>query len=301
MKKVLLLYAVSLTLSYTLAMDGRYYLQLVQAANETEIKQALEKEGNIYTSETTSIDTPLNENYVLNDYWKKIKLSNQETKDAAFAKLLNLDFPDRMYPLLRRHIGAALRAGANPHSADIADSPLHNAAEFQDYALCELLFERKVSPNMKCLDTPVIFSVKTANLANLFLKYGADITIADEDGNNLLHEAADVEFEPKLISLYKDKGLSPLTVDHFPSNTTCLHMLALNAEDYVKKNKLTQLKDKISHIFAGLKPDDIIQLLNIRQNEHGTIFDILQKNNDLASKMFLAQLRSIQDSLQGKK
>jgi ubiquitin C-terminal hydrolase len=111
---------------------------------------------------------------VLNDYWKKISLQHQEQKDAALKKIVDLNFTEKGYPLLRYHIAAAICAGANLVKGKYI-SPVGDAIIMKDYFLCKLFLESGARPKNFQTKKTTFFKIKTKALAELFLQHGAQI------------------------------------------------------------------------------------------------------------------------------
>lgn len=277
-----MIYTIIICLLFTLpirTMDNSFF---------QNTKEKLQAIGNIYNPEPTSKDTPLNEEHVLNDYWKKIKQQDQTTKDAALQNILENFDSDPCYPWARCNIAAATYAGASPSVKK--SQGLCMAALKQDYQLCKLLLEKGANPNAYLPAIgPALFVVKKCNLAELFLHHGAHIYFKDSGTQfNLLMNAMEANYEPQLISLYKSKGLSPLDTN-CQNNTTSLHMLAFRVTDY--NHQLPDLEAKLSALFENLSQEESTELINSKQTYRGTVFDILQCEDGPAVKCMRDYLR----------
>lgn len=229
----------------------------------------LDDMGNIYNPEPTSIAAPLDEEHVLNTYWKNIGQQNQKSKDDALKNILEIDFTNSSYHLRRYHLAAATYAGANLSIQE--NEALCIAARNQDYELCKLLFEKGlVNPNITpSLPNEIpLFNVKKYELAKLFLQHGANIQIRSTVDYNLLMYATASDYEPRLVSLYRSKGLSPLYTNLY--NETALYSLAQTCFTH----KIPDLKDKLFALFENLSPEESAKLINIKSTTR-TVFDQL--------------------------
>ena len=254
-------------------------------------KEALKLIGNTYAHEPTSKEAPLTEEYVLNDYWQNIAVLNRINVDIANSALnyvFDLFFPDAGYPLWRYHVAAAMLAGANPNiEGRDTKHALSRAALFQDYALCKILLERGANPNVPSYDSPLLF-IKKPSLAALFLQYGA------KPDFDVLMQTMRHDYEPELISLYKNQGMSPLQTDSLGS--TILHYLVSNMAHYHKNVDL--LMRKVTELFNGLSILEITALINGRSSYYdGTVLEMLAQKTGPAVIKLETLLRSYVQNL----
>lgn len=239
-----------------------------------ETKRQLRAKGNVYDPEPSDVNAPLEEEHVMNTYWRRIKESKDpKVKNDAFAQILNLHFTDDGYALERYHKAAAVLAGADPHVPLLLGTPLDDAAMRQDESLCRIFLQKGARPN-EGYDwrQPPLFSCKSLHLAQLFLSYGADITVKDGIGDTYLHRImGHHEYDVALIKYVRERGLSPFDVDSL--NGTPLHSLAFSIEHHTQE----KIQEKVDALFAGLSLSETQRLVLICQNYQGIVFDILDR------------------------
>jgi DNA-directed RNA polymerase subunit F len=239
-----------------------------------ETKATLKQMGNVYSPEPKDANASLNKECVSNEYWQKIALLPDQQKNEALKKILKLNFTDDGYPLWRYHIAAAFSiAGVKPTDQDDIDACLGDATLFQDYALCKLLLEHGANPNGRHAGDAHLFLAKKRSLAELLIKHGAQTTVKNSAGWNLLMDSMYSGKQTEMITFYRSHGISPLDTDE--NNTTALHVLAFSAGDHSKK----EIIERLSALLKDLSHNEIKQLIQVKQNYRGTVLDVLNQEN----------------------
>lgn len=223
-----------------------------------ETGRKLKKDDNIYKNPPKSISAPLTKELVTDTpYWKKMETANDTDKDAAFNQLNGFVFEPDAWNLQRYHIAAAAMINARLGLTEA----LGKAVYHNDQTLCELLLEKGGDPNGFRDIFPFLYSVKTAALAQIFLKYNASVTcMVKYSKDTLLHTVADhYEYEPELIRVYRKAGLSPLTVNEYGSSP--LHNLLFGINDMMLNSKTDTVIKKADYLLEGLSPKEVLALL----------------------------------------
>lgn len=254
-----------------------------------QAKEQLAARGNVYEVEPHDALASLDEKYVMNDYWKAIAASpNQDVKDTALGELLSINFSNAGYYLKRYHIAAAVYAGANPKAT--VHNPLLDAVLHNDYALCQLLLDRGCSQNDKFYEDPVLFHVKTVELARLFLHYNACVH-ARGYLRSLLSRSLGVSYEGGLIRLYKRAGLVVQTSDNYKSLLVDLALFSIDG--YSSSYDLQLLEEKIHALLEDVPHQNIVEMVHHRPHPaHGSVLEILHQNEAPAARLLEKLIRS---------
>jgi hypothetical protein len=272
---------------FAMLSNTKDFWDLHQTFEFPETKQALQELGSIYDTPPPEINSPLEEEHVINDFWKKVKNQPQTARNSAYKKILSLKFSRDSYPEQRRQYAAAMFADADPNIPHNEEYALIHAARMQDYPLCKLLLERGANPDVEYNETPALFFVKKRSLAELFLHHNARFTLLDI-GGTLLMQSMEHCYEPELVKLYRKKGVLPLHTDYL--NGTALHRLAYKAPDYAEK--IPDLYVKAMALFDGLNYQETLHLINIKQYNGGTALDIVNKHDSPAAQALSIYLQS---------
>ena len=217
-------------------------------------KALLAAKGNVYEVEPKDALAPLDEHLVMNDYWKSVAATtDKKIKNEALEELLAITFGDHGYYLWRYHFAAALYAGAD--SKIVTGDSFVSAVLKRDYALCQLLLQKGCDPNVRWLDKPILFYVRTVQLAQLFLRHGASIKEAGPI-ESLFFQTTQHDYEPGLIQLYKQAGLS--VKESYNYEGLLLYFALLSVDHYGSDERLQMLEEKVHALFEGL-PLEVIQ------------------------------------------
>ena len=233
-------------------------------------KEKLAAIGNVYAVEPKDASAPLDREHVMNDYWKSVAATlNSDLINEALEKLLAINFGAPGYYLKRYHIAAALYAGANPKLITF-----HEFIDAQtDYVLCQMLLERGCDPNARWLDTPMLFRLRTVQMAQLFLQHGA--SIREVSGReSLFFKTIQPDYETGLIELYKRAGLSVKGSHNYKA--LLVDFALLHAVHYSSGEKLQMLEAKVHALLGDMSPEDIQEMVRCRPYPaHGNVFEIL--------------------------
>jgi hypothetical protein len=257
-----------------------------------ETKKILAEMGNVYDHEPQDRSAPLEQEHVMNQFWRDVATKNQVIKDHSLRTILHLNFTDAGRYLKRYHIAAAAVAHANlEYTTRGGASALSEAALKNDYALCKLLLESGANPNSGTGNRPVLFSVRSHLLAQLFLFHGADVRQRSWNGENLLHQVITTRnYDIELISLYRSSGLSPFPPARNCRKSTPLHSLALFANDF----PLAITQKKVDALFENLTKQDITVLILAHNADGETPLDIL---NDTQNCLFIERVKGLKNYL----
>lgn len=126
-----------------------------------------------------------------------------------------------------------------------------DAAYHSDYDFMQLLLERNVNPNiLGPLDSPLLFSVTNAKIAQLLIAHRADTSVVDHMGEPLAMQTPFKDRDPELIQLYGAQGQASKDSSH-PGGSP-LTRLVLQTDSYETKNLDLLLKKARLLVFAGV-------------------------------------------------
>lgn len=252
-----------------------------------DTKAVLRKMDNVFDPEPTDENAPLNEERLMNNFYRELKGKSPEEHQKTAKEILSLKFTDNGYALYRYHVAALVMAGID--SDTISDKNfnqtlLHNAALEDDYGLCLFLLQRKADPNKDSDCGPVLFNCKTVKIAQLMLDHGADPKVNRCHGETLLHQVAgrSMSYETELISLYRSRGVSVFSVDSH--NGTAVYALAsIVSDDFGVK--AGDIKKRLDVLLQGLNPKEKRALLAVSQEHGGTVFQLLETQSQYDKKI----------------
>ena len=225
-------------------------------------KRELILKGNYYDPEPHA-QAPLEYDYVMTQFWKKLKKSGtQEQKDAELKEVLKSKIFS--WPLQRYYIAAAALSGANLSTlGNDQENALILACKRQDGALVDCLFHHNVNlPEAEALHYQkfVLFNVEKTSLARYLISKGAQTSLYTRMGSTLLHTSMHVNYNSGLVKLYLDQGI-PWNA-HTSDGYNVLHQLAKHSSAYA--DKLPKMLKKFNYIMNHVTPEQALQLLSER-------------------------------------
>ena len=155
-----------------------------------------------------AIDASLDEDKVMNNFWRSMKDKSQKEKDEAFQQYAISGYNDCTRHIKRYQMAAGAYIGANVNIIPrYGESALTQAVFFNDYPLAELLLNYKADPNIRdLLDTP-LFYAKNVEMAELLVAKDASVQKQDNIKSNLLHYVIRHHYQFGLISYYCLQGV----------------------------------------------------------------------------------------------
>lgn len=142
---------------------------------------------------------------VMVPFFKDLKNGSQESKDKV-AQEVGGRINDLNYPIGRLLLAALCYAGANMNDKGFSFRPASRALLVSDYSLLEKLLCAGVDPNCNrmCTGDPLLSGVRTVQMADLLLKYGADIYQQHQKRDLIRYMCSYTgnDADPCLIALY---------------------------------------------------------------------------------------------------
>lgn len=172
-------------------------------------------------------------------YASELKGKSQEELNRLLTQCFN--YPDPKRPLYRQKVIALLLCGAQSESI-IYNNPLHNAIVHDDIPLARCTcVHHSENPNRLLHGDPLWFHCQSPEMAQLLIRYGADLDAKDSRNHNVIHHlcfsgimnAALVEFycriRPSLLDEKDALGNTPLSL-------ALRHLIAPNPSVYLLIN-----------------------------------------------------------------
>lgn len=218
-------------------------------------------------------NAPLDENKVMNTFWRNMQEKSQEEKDEAFKKhVFRHEYNDYTYSVWRYQVAAGVYAGANPNLLPEHEYPtLSKAVLHDDYALAQLLLEHNADPNIQNYyeDHP-LFNAKNVAMARLLVARGASVQTRQSHVCrwNVLHNVMIYSYDPGLITYYLSVGV------HHTFGSTSLDELST----YEGASGHSFEKYAQAFLASGIKAEEIGGAFEKIRLKNGVRKDILEKN-----------------------
>lgn len=163
-----------------------------------------------------------------------------QKKSEYAAKKLTVDLDvltkelqaEPQWPARKKIIIDAIDAGVDPAVLNYNMQPLEEAVMHDDTELVDFLLKRGANPNNKGLasgdEKPFLFCATKPEIAQLLLKYGADVHAKSQEETVLFTAMNHVE-AVKLIKLYSEFGIDAGTFNAF--GATPLHQLVHTCDE----------------------------------------------------------------------
>jgi hypothetical protein len=244
--------------------------------------------------------TELPEEKVMNPFWINIKNSCcQEKKILTLIQILH-ELPDGDYASRRYNVAAAVYAGIDVPKLQSLKKLcryllLSNTVEYGDYPLTELLLKNKASALERNDDSskPVIYDARTAQLAKLLIDHGALKENWPSYGTTLLHQAMWLDYEPALISLYKECGIDPLARNSI-GWTPLIELVSLGVDDESDEEADNTELTKAFLLLQNMPKGKVTALLTSKvEHRRATVFDFIEREKHSFNKSKICKLNAL--------
>ena len=262
--KLMKLFSVCLVFNITLGMENRK----IRILNES--KQKLREMGDYYDFEPSE-NGPLDEETVMNPFWKQVKSlpTNKEKIDFlnAASKKVGAEYLfDYPWALMRMRYAAFT-------CADISDefsmSPVFEANRKNDIELIKFLATHMKfhKPN----EQYIVFSVVCTTIEKALIFSNAEIIIPQW----ILHSVMSASHEPALVDFYRNKGACPLMTD----------------KEEIPQSQWPRFNCGMPVLYYPAK----LPIVDLAQNtaDHTQFSDVINKFNQLTNNLSNAQLISM--------
>lgn len=242
----------------------------------------------------------LPQNIVLKPIWQELTSADQNKKDdKLFTASTADDFISKYSKKTRKHIAALVYLGANvqtvQHMQDQPDQTrrlLPDVTLMHDIPLTRILLEHGADVHQKSYDDQTaIYLAQTVAIAQVLIAHRALDNLTKEQKAALMHKIMAAEYDPALITLYKENGV--YLTPHDYSDSSPIISLIRSPQNYMNTKARLFLDgySKQEQLSLLTCPKDIDLGDEVFSDMRGyTVFDIIEEQKTDAHEVHVDRL-----------